>query len=275
MALLQISEVFGHDVNDDSAEAKRDRQRMWCPFRDSKCTKGGKERPLGICSFGDETAATSVCPVRFLERNRIFVDAGRIAFGEGKKVVVVPEMRLLRVPDTDKRIGKIDFLIAVLDQSGKPYDFAALEVQAVYISGQSVRPYFNEFIATESLPPGGKRRPDYRSSAQKRLMPQLSLKVPVFRRWGKRFFVVVDAPFFEAMPRIRRVAGRENSEITWLVYRLNRTDTGVGYTMNDPEVVFTLWDDVLTALREGEAPQQSEVLAEIAMRAPQLKSYNT
>ena len=275
MARLHISEVFGHDVNDHSAEGKRDRQRMWCPFRDSKCTKGGKERPLGICSFGGEKAATSVCPVRFLEGARIIVDAGRIAFGEEKKIVAIPEMRLLRVPDTGKRIGKIDFLIAVLDQSGKPSDFAALEVQAVYISGKSVRPYFNEFLRTEVLPDAAKARPDYRSSAQKRLMPQLSLKVPVFRRWGKRFFVVVDKPFFNALPRIRRVEGRENSEITWLVYELNRNASGVGYSLSDPDVIFTLWDDVLTALREGEAPQQSEVLAEISTRLTQLKIFDT
>jgi restriction endonuclease NotI len=248
---------------------------MWCPFRDSKCTKGGKQRPLGICSFGDEKAATSVCPVCFLQGNRIFVDAGRIAFGEGKRIVVVPEMRLLRVPDTGKRIGKIDFLIAVLDPSGKPIDFAALEVQAVYISGKSVRPFFNEFLRTEILPEAAKARPDYRSSAQKRLMPQLSLKVPVFRRWGKRFFVVVDEPFFTALPKIRRVEGKENSEITWLVYELNRNAPGIGYSLSDPDVIFTLWDDVLTARREGEAPQQSEVLAEIAMRLPQLRSFDT
>jgi Restriction endonuclease NotI len=275
MARLHISEVFGHDVNDHSAEAKRDRQRMWCPFRDSKCTKGGKERPLGICSFGDEEAATSVCPVRFLEADRIIIDAGRIAFGEGRKIVAFPEMRLLRVPDTAKRIGKIDFLIALLDSSGQPSDFAALEVQAVYISGKSVRPFFNEFLRTEILPEGGRARPDYRSSAQKRLMPQLSLKVPVFRRWGKRFFVVVDEPFFTALPRIRRVEGKENSEITWLVYELNRNASGIGYSLSDPDVIFTLWDDVLTALREGEAPQQSDVLAEISARLPQLKQFDT
>lgn len=213
--------------------------------------------------------------MRFLQGSRIFVDAGRIAFGEAKKIVVVPEMRLLRVPDTGKRIGKIDFLIAVLDANGRPTDFAALEVQAVYISGLSVRPYFDEFLRTGNVPTGGKRRPDYRSSAQKRLMPQLSLKVPVFRRWGKRFFVVVDAPFFEALPKIRRVEGKDNSEITWLVYRLDRERSGCGYNMGSPEVIFTLWDDVLTALREGEAPQQSEVLAEIASRLEQLPSYQT
>jgi len=105
-------------------------------------------------------------------------------------------------------------------------------------------------------------------------MPQLSLKVPVFRRWGKRFFVVVDDPFFRALPRIRRVEGKENSEITWLVYALNRDQSGIGYSMSEPDIVFTLWDDVLTALREGEAPQQSEVLAEIATRIPQLRTFN-
>jgi Restriction endonuclease NotI len=87
--------------------------------------------------------------------------------------------------------------------------------------------------------------------------------------------VVVDEPFFKALPRIRRVEGRENSEITWLVYKLNRNQSGIGYSMGDPEVIFTLWDDVLTALREGEAPQQSEVLAEIAARIPQLPSFDT
>ena len=138
MARLDISEVFGHDVNDHSADGKRDRQRMWCPFRDSKCTKG-ETTSSGICSFGDEQEATSVCPVRFLEGHRIITDAGRIAFGEGKKIVALPEMRLLRVPGTGKRIGKIDFLIALLDSRGQPTDFAALEVQAVYISGKSVR----------------------------------------------------------------------------------------------------------------------------------------
>ena len=154
--------------------------------------------------------------MRFLQGNRIFVDAGRIAFGEGKKIVVVPEMRLLRVPDTGKRIGKIDFLIALLDGSGQPSDFAALEVQAVYISGKSVRPFFNEFLQTEVLPAGAKARPDYRSSAQKRLMPQLSLKVPVFRRWGKRFFVVVDDPFFTALPRIRHVEEKKTVKLRGL-----------------------------------------------------------
>jgi hypothetical protein len=45
--------------------------------------------------------------------------------------------------------------------------------------------------------------------------------------------------------------------------------------MSAPDLVFTLWDDVLTALREGEAPQQNEVLAEIETRIAQLRSFDT
>jgi len=31
--------------------------------------------------------------------------------------------------------------------------------------------------------------------------------------WGKRFFVVVDKPFFNALPRIRRVEGKEKVKL--------------------------------------------------------------
>lgn len=205
----------------------------------------------------------------------MFIDAGRAAFGKGRHFVVAPEMRILHVPRIGKRIGKIDFVIAALDESGRAIDFAALEVQSVYISGHSIRPAFDEYLTHGRYAAVQRNRPDYRSSAQKRLMPQLSLKVPVFRRWGKKFFVVVDAPFFAAMPPIREVAAAENSEVTWLVYPFPRSGSGVGYNLGEPRIVFTQWDDVLSALREGEAPAQGDVLAEIEMRIPRLRQFTT
>jgi hypothetical protein len=225
--------------------------------------------------LGDETAATTICPIRLQEDSRMFVDAGRLAFGSGQELVVVPEFKLLRIPETNKRIGKIDFVLAQLDTNGKPTDFAALEVQSVYISGRSIRPAFNRYLKTGEYDAIQKNRPDFRSSAQKRLMPQLSLKVPVFRRWGKRFFVVTDAAFFEAMPRIKTVPGAGNSEVTWLIYPLVRRASGVGYKYGDPTIVFTQWDDVLSALREGEPPEKSEVLVDIQARVPLLQRFKT
>jgi len=270
--VLQISEVFGNDTSQNlNVEIRR---KPWCPFRISPCTKQGKTNPLGICSYSDGNRATCVCPVRFQEGGNLFIDVGRLAFGQNEKITVAPETRLLRIPGKkNKKIGKVDYLVARLDANGKPVDFAALEVQAVYISGNSIRPAFDHFLATGELSEDSKRRPDFRSSAQKRLMPQLALKVPIFRRWGKKFFVAVDAAFFDALPPLKTVSP-DNAEITWLAYPFARGSQG-GFSMGKPAIYHTLWDDVLASLREGEAPERSELLDEIAARMPNLSVYST
>ena len=261
--LLQIGETFGHAISDHSKQAWRDRTDKRCPFRDAPCNKGNSADPLGICTFASESQATVVCPSRFLEANLVFRDAARLAFGEGVKAAAVPEVRVLTIPGPrPRKIGKIDFMLAALDADGQPQDFAALEIQAVYISGKSIKPAFHHYLKHKKLPADASRRPDFRSSAQKRLMPQLSLKVPIFRRWGKKFFVAVDETFFAELPRMREVDGVENSEVTWLVYGFDKK--AENFEMNFKRAVFTHWDEVVTALREGIAPKPSEMLSELA-----------
>ena len=223
---------------------------------------------MGICSFSDGEHAAAVCPVRFLEGGRIFRDAGRLAFGEGVQTGIFPEVRILNTVGKDgqpgKKIGKIDFLLGkVVDD--KVVDFAAVEVQAVYISGYSVRPAFDEYIKHQgpsNASMQAERRPDFRSSAQKRLVPQLQLKIPVFRRWGKKFFVVVDSQFFEALPDFPHTT-RSNSEITWLVYPIKLDPSTNNYTLENPQEIFSEWDDVANALREGKPPEPGEILEEL------------
>ena len=242
--------------------------------RGNECAKGNRANPLGICSLTEGAVATVVCPVRFLEGGVMFRDAARIAFGKGVTCVAVPEVRVLGVLRGGKRkkIGKVDFLLAHV-RGDKAVDFAALEVQAVYISGATIRPAFDHYIRTGELAEDGKRRTDFRSSAQKRLMPQLALKVPIFRRWGKRFFVATDSTFFSELPPMQpQWSG--NSEITWLSYQFER-QSEVGYRMQPPIVIHTLWDDVETALREGKAPEKSELLAQLSESATKLQSFTT
>jgi hypothetical protein len=266
---LRISEIFGYGVENQTSAANESRGKKRCPFRDSPCTKTDKVNPLGICSLSDGSSAASLCPVRFLEGNRIFKDAGVIAFGEGATVAAFPEVRILRVParSTDdktkeriRKIGKVDFLLGKIE-GGKVVDFAALEVQAAYFSGKKSRPALDHYLQYGALDPKiSDRRPDFRSSAQKRLMPQLLLKVPVFRTWGKRVFVVTDTHFFGDLP-LFATTSRANGEVTWLSYPLLKT--GPDYVLSDPNVIYSKWQAVQDALQEGEPPEPDEIIAEL------------
>jgi hypothetical protein len=160
--------------------------------------------------------------------------------------------------------------VARLTNNEDVCDFAALEVQSVYFSGKTVRPVLDDYLRTGLVAESSERRLDYRSSAQKRLIPQLSLKVPVFRRWGKKFFVAVDDLFYDHLPISKTVNTLANSEVTWVVYPFSKTRTR--FTMGRPRVVFTLWEDVLTALREGQEPTPEEIISQISEKKAAYRS---
>jgi len=262
MALMVMGEVFGFPV--DAGLLPTEGCGV-CPFQGGPCTKVSASDPLGICGLRHDNTLTVTCPMRFRQDNRIFRDVGDLAFGPGSDVVAVPEIRILQVAG-GSRVGKVDYMVGHRDSSGKIADFAALEVQSVYFSGRSLRGAFETYVQQGVVPIGSERRPDFRSSAQKRLMPQLSLKVPVFRRWGQKFFVAVDASFFASLPTFRRLDSKANSEIIWLVYPFSRPGPGERYRMGDPEVVYASWDDVQTALREGTPPEPGEIMVEMQQR---------
>lgn len=210
--------------------------------------------------FGDDDTGTPVCPVRFIQDNQIFIEVARAAFGSGRRIAIRPELRILRKAN-NKKAGKVDFIISALGEDGRPEDFCALEVQAVYVSGNSYVPIFREFLAT-GVPPQDQRGMDWLSS-RKRLIYQLNLKVPVFRRWGKKFFVAVDRQFFSSLPEMKRVDHIENSEVTWVIYDFTRGENGDGFAMSQAEFYCTEWADVEVALREGVPPKPQEILDDI------------
>lgn len=271
---MKVAEIFGFGINNHTQQAKAARKEKYCPFRDSKCTKSNKKDPLGICSLSDGQMVASLCPVRFLENDIIFRNVGKLAFGEDCRIAVFPEVRILTLKSdnstkVDKKIGKVDFLIGLLSED-KIIDFAALEVQAAYFSGSGMRPLFEHFIETGNFGDHNyARRPDFRSSAQKRLIPQLSLKVPVFRRWGKKFFVAVDSQFFNSLPKFP-ITTEANSELTWLSYPIQRINDD--YKMQEPNIIYSEWDDVQNSLREGMPPEPSEIISELQSKLANKKT---
>src|ERR1700681_998515 len=76
----------------------------------------------------------------------------------------------------------------------------------------------------ELLPfPFANRHPDYRSSAPKRLMPQLQIKVPSLRRWGKKMAVVVDQDFFRNMGPMQAARDVSNCDVIWFVVKFDES----------------------------------------------------
>ena len=115
-------------------------------------------------------------------------------------------------------VGMIDKVLVSLQ--GQQLKWCALEMQAVYFSGKSMENDFREMRAWNGpgIPfPAVVRRPDFRSSGPKRLMPQLQVKVPTISRWGKKMAVVVDRPFWDSLGEMRAVRDLSNAEIAWFV----------------------------------------------------------
>ena len=97
-----------------------------------------------------------------------------------------------------------------------------LEIQAVYFSGPGMSTQFNILAADDhEIPPypDHLRRPDWRSSSAKRLMPQLQVKAPTVRRWNSKIAVAVDKPFFDSIggPSEQPSQDINDGDIIWMV----------------------------------------------------------
>ncbi len=136
---------------------------------------------------------------------------------------VAREVPFMRGTRTQRPAGKIDLVVAGL---GEPsFRWYGLEIQAVYFSGQGMSDEFERLTNDESDSPpfpDAVRRPDWRSSSAKRLMPQLEIKVPTLRRWASKLAVAVDRPFFDSMggSSANPTQDLDDGDIIWLVPEL-------------------------------------------------------
>ena len=69
--------------------------------------------------------------------------------------------------------------------------------------------------------------------------------------------------FFDAMPSFKTVSA-SNAEVTWLSYPFAKV--GKRFAMEQPAVHYAEWEDIMTALREGEAPDPEDIVDEIRGR---------
>jgi len=189
-----------------------------CPFRRDlpRCNKSG-----GVCSIrAGKSAPVITCPERFAEGNLLPAWLARIVgFPE---IYMASEVPFMRNPANGLAAGKIDLVIA---RDGQASAWFGLEIQAVYFSGDGMAADFDLLMKNEDIKPPepvGKRRPDFRSSGAKRLMPQLQVKGPTLRRWNTKLAVAVDLPFFEYIGGASEEPSQDlnDGDIVWLVPRV-------------------------------------------------------
>jgi len=258
-----LAEVFGYPCSNLTAEANRYRKLKFCPFSNKvpSCTKDKADNPLGVCSVFHGTGIAITCPIRFRQDWMIAEDAANFFFPANTSWTSLTEVRL-----NDKNgntAGNIDVVLVAYDEAGKVTDFGALEIQAVYITGNIRRPfehYMNNPQANENMDwrkETGYPHPDYLSSSRKRLVPQLLYKGGILNAWNKKIAVALDEGFFSTLPNLKEVDANQ-ADIAWQIYSLKFNKTQGVYSLQKTKLAYTMFQDSLEKIIRPEigSPQQ-------------------
>ncbi|WP_367848910.1 NotI family restriction endonuclease [Rhodoferax sp. WC2427] len=308
--LIQLRRKVDNDVPLNKAETKRheilenkfcieQKSTKLCPFKKvdgyglTPCTKSG-----GVCSLraytrapndevvpvsGAKGALRTLCPYRFHEGATAFNWASSVILGQPFPILV-GEVGFLESSETydgseGEDVGRIDMVVV---DASKPPDYPlpwiALEIQAVYFSGPEMPKLFSQIA--KDIQDGGNgivfpsenRRPDYRSSGPKRLMPQLQIKIPTLRRWGKRMAVVVDRPFYESMGKMRTTDHVSLSDVVWFVVDYKHNPTSRRFELTQGDAYFMTLEEAVKGLTGGTPVAQpvfeDKIRAELSALTP-------
>lgn len=250
-----LAEVFGFMTDDQTPKAQRYRSHRLCPFNNKvpNCTKDKAKNPLGVCSIVQNGKPVITCPVRFREDWLITGDAASFFFGDNVHWSSLTEVRLNDAHG--KSAGNIDVVLVAYDEDGRVTDFGALEIQAVYISG-NVRDPFEYYMkepavnfAMDWTEQPNYPRPDFLSSSRKRLAPQLLFKGGILHSWKKKMAVAINKSFFDTLPELKAVS-RDEAEIAWFIYDLHPAKDGEHerYRLRKIDTVYTGFQDALLSI---------------------------
>lgn len=243
-----MAEVFGFPIENQGTRANHFRNCKLCPFGNvsPNCTKDKADSPLGVCSVIHNDDKVITCPVRFREDWIIIENAAKFAFPSGALWTSLSEIKLV---DADgQSAGNIDYVVVQCDPETKEIvDFASVEVQGVYISG-NLRNGFEEYMLHPSTDFEWKNKnyphPDYLSSSRKRLVPQLLYKGGIFKSWNKKQCVVIQESFYNTLPQLPEVP-KENADVAWFLYDLVFDPKDCQYHLSLVRTIYTEFSKAL------------------------------
>jgi len=252
-----LAEVFGFPIDSFAPEAERYRAKRLCPYNNCvpNCTKDKAKDPLGVCSVVDAGHVVVTCPIRFRQDWIIADDAAAFFFPEKARWTSLTEVRL--EDKHGRSAGNVDVVLVSYDDRGRVVDFGAIEVQAVYISGNVRRPFEHymedpkgrhamDWVGQPNYP-----RPDFLSSSRKRLAPQLIYKGGMLKSWGKKLAVVVDCHFFANLPELPETS-QQAADIAWLIYELSYDPVQRRHGLTAVRVAYTAFAPALERITTTE-----------------------
>jgi hypothetical protein len=224
---------------------------------------------LGVCSIYENSEITITCPVRFRQHWLIAEHAASFFFPNGTQWTSLTEVRL---HDTDGvSAGNIDVVLVAYNGQGKIVDFGALEVQAVYISG-NVRKPFEHYMKD---PKNGSQMnwkgqpnypgPDYLSSSRKRLAPQLLFKGGILQSWGKKQAVAIDQSFYNTLPGFPEVEVAK-ADIAWFIYEVAQEKGVEPNQLRPVKTVYTQFTSALTKITKANPGPVESFLEHLQMK---------
>lgn len=256
-----FAEVFGLPTTNTLSQSISQRNAGLCPYLNGPCQKStyidreGIRRPMGVCSMfhnGDQVAIT--CPHRLKEQGVMIEAAASFCFPDASisDVIAIPEMPLKT--SQGRKVGNLDYVLALKGKDDKVVDFAGLEIQTVYFSGNSIKEMFQKYLEHQkegvaaSPKQTGNQRPDYRSSHKKRLLPQMIEKGPIFSAWKKKFCVAIHNNFYDHLCRSVNfeVVEKEKADFAWVVLDYSKTE-GDQMPLELSKMVYCSFDSVLKA----------------------------
>lgn len=201
----KVSEVFGYPSEASSPEALRVRREYECPFLGARCVKPSQHRdydpnvPFGACSVWHRGTGVSephpyiICPIRFVQDRRIFLDASRLLNSQkGTEIIIVPEIAL--------PMGRIDYILSLYDVTRREVvDFIALEVMAcsTTTTGDILRS-FHDILQGRTT----ERRLRYGINFRQvvsRMMVQVLAKAYACEKWNKRMVWAIQDVLYRYM----------------------------------------------------------------------------
>ena len=188
------AEIFGYPVSDTTAEARKSREKYWCPFIEKTCDRTSRavDYPFGVCTILQDGMFYVICPHRFDGKGNIggfpsvLENVALHHFGELKNLAIISDIKL-------PNHSTVDFVIV----RHKPFmsevdDFVPVELCASLPTGTAqLIQGLNDVMSNEDISTKLYRVSIDNTRTIKRFLNQVFSMGIVYENWGVKSYWVI------------------------------------------------------------------------------------